>query len=135
MLSSRSRRWAAAQPEPGADDAARADADLTTCATVGLPPTARVLFAVVNSHGGLVRGLGVAGASRLATGMYQVVFDQDVTAAGFVGTLGLAGSAGIAPAGEIAVAGRTGIPNAVFVSTFTSDGTSADRPFHLAVLA
>ena len=38
-------------------------------------------------------------------------------------------------AGEISVAGRTGIPNCIFVETFASDGTAADRGFHLAVLA
>ncbi|MGW4497867.1 hypothetical protein ACWENR_04500 [Micromonospora sp. NPDC004336] len=135
MPSPRSRHPTAAQPEPGDGDAALADAEATTCATVGLPATARVLFAVVNAKGGLVRGLGVAAAGRLGTGMYQVVFDQDVTAAGYVATLGLPGSSGVAPPGEIAVAGRTGIPNAVFVSTFASDGRPADRPFHLAVLA
>ncbi|MGN9764346.1 hypothetical protein ACTMS2_04160 [Micromonospora sp. SD12] len=135
MSSFRPRRAPAAQPVPRDDDAARADAETTTCAGVGLPATARVLFAVVHASGGLARGLGVATASRLATGVYQVVFDQDVTAAGYVGTVGLPGSTGVAPCGKIVVAGRTGIPNAVFVSTFADDGRPADRPFHLAVLA
>ncbi|MEV5695334.1 hypothetical protein [Micromonospora globbae] len=135
MPSSRSRRLSAAQPAPEEGDAVRADDEVTTCAGVGLPATARVLFAVVNANGTLIRGLGVATADRLATGMYQVIFDQDVSAAGYVGTLGLPGSTGVAPAGVISVAGRTGIPNGVFVETFTSDGTAADRPFHLAVLA
>ncbi|MFC3504718.1 hypothetical protein ACFOOK_27640 [Micromonospora krabiensis] len=135
MPSSRTRRGAAAQPAPEEDDAVRADDEVTTCASVGLPASARVLFAVVNANGTLIRGLGVATANRLSTGMYQVIFDQDVSAAGYVGTVGLAGSAGVAPIGDISVAGRTGIPNGVFVETFASDGTAADRPFHLAVLA
>ncbi|MEV1330847.1 hypothetical protein AB0J20_14865 [Micromonospora costi] len=135
MPSSRSRRLPGTQPAPEEGDAVRADDEVTTDATVGLPASARVLFAVVTANGTLIRGLGVAAASRLATGMYQVTFDQDVSAAGYVGTLGLAGSAGVAPAGQIAVAGRTGIPNGVFVETFASDGTAADRPFHLTVLA
>lgn len=134
MSSARTRsRWAA-QPAPGEEATARADADHTTCAGIGMPSTARVLFAVVNADGGLVRGLGATTANRLSTGMYQVVFDQDVTGASCVGTVGLPGSTGLAPAGQIAVAGRTGIPNAVFVTTFDSAGSSADRPFHLAVL-
>ncbi|MCM0675580.1 hypothetical protein NCC78_12885 [Micromonospora phytophila] len=135
MPSSRTRRGSVVQPGRGEDDLARAEGEVTTCAGVGLPTTARVLYAVVDANGSLVRGLGAAVASRLATGMYQVVFDQDVTAAGYVGTIGLPGNVGVAPSGRIAVAGRTGIPNAVFVETFTSDGTLADRPFHLAVLA
>ncbi|PZG19428.1 hypothetical protein C1I95_11545 [Micromonospora craterilacus] len=127
-------RWAA-QPAPEDEATARADAEHTNCAGVGMPLTARVLFAVVNADGDLVRGLGAATANRLRTGMYQVVFDQDVTGASCVGTVGLTGSTGLAPAGQIAVAGRTGIPNAVFVTTFDSAGAHADRPFHLAVLA
>jgi hypothetical protein len=134
MPSTRSRRRSTAQPDPGPEATARADAEVTTCPSTGLPPTARVLFAVVNADGALVRGLGAAVADRLATGMYQVVFDQDVTAAGYVGTLGLPGNAGVAPCGEVTVAGRTGIPNAVFVCTYAVDGTPTDRPFHLAVL-
>ncbi|GIJ19860.1 hypothetical protein Vlu01_04840 [Micromonospora lutea] len=114
---------------------AHADAEHTTCAGAGMPLTARVLFAVVNADGLLVRGLGAAAASRLRTGMYQVIFDQDVTGASLVGTVGLVGSAGLAPAGQITVAGRTGIPNAVFVTTFDGAGSAADRPFHLAVLS
>ncbi|MER7889351.1 hypothetical protein ABTX15_05950 [Micromonospora sp. NPDC094482] len=135
MPSSRSRRGSMAQPTPEEGDVVRADDELPTCTPVGLPATARVLFAVVNANGALIRGLGVATANRLSAGMYQVIFDQDVSAAGYVGTLGLPGSAGVAPAGEISVAGRTGIPNGVFVETFASDGTAADRGFHLAVLA
>ncbi|TCB90965.1 hypothetical protein E0H26_26085 [Micromonospora zingiberis] len=129
----RGRSWVQPVPEEGVTD--RADAEQTSCAGAGMPLTARVLFAVVNAQGVLVRGLGAATANRLGTGMYQVVFDQDVTGASCVGTVGLAGSNGLAPAGQITVAGRTGIPNAIFVTTHDSAGVSADRPFHLAVHA
>ncbi|MDG4792907.1 hypothetical protein [Micromonospora sp. WMMD1082] len=135
MSSARARITGAAQPVPGDDAAARADAAHTTCAGAGMPMTARVSFAVVNADGLLVRGLGAATANRFSTGMYQVVFDQDVTGASLVGTVGLPGSSGLAPAGQIAVAGRTGIPNAVFVTTFDGAGEAADRAFHLAVLS
>ncbi|WP_233559030.1 hypothetical protein [Micromonospora radicis] len=120
---------------PEEEASARADAEQTTCAGPGMPLTARVLYAVVSANGALIRGLGAATANRLGTGMYQVVFDQDVTGAGCVGTIGLAGSNGLAPAGQLTVAGRTGIPNAVFVTTYDSAGLYADRPFHLAVLS
>ncbi|MEV0806672.1 hypothetical protein [Micromonospora sp. NPDC050200] len=129
------RRRPATQPAPGRDDAALADDQITSCRQVGLPASARMLYAVVNANGTLARGLGAASAARLATGMYQVVFDQDVTAAGYLGTIGLAGAAGVAPTGGITVAGRTGIQNGVFVQTFAGDGSAADHPFHLAVLA
>ncbi|MCZ7420656.1 MULTISPECIES: hypothetical protein [unclassified Micromonospora] len=135
MSSARARSRGVPQPVPGDEATAHAEAEHTTCAGAGMPLTARVLFAVVSADGLLVRGLGAAAANRLRTGMYQVVFDQDVTGASLVGTVGLPGSSGLAPAGQIAVAGRTGIPNAVFVTTFDGAGSAADRPFHLAVLS
>lgn len=112
-----------------------ADAEIAACGAVGLPASARMLFAVVKADGTLARGLGVTSTVRLATGMYQVLFDQDVTRAGYVGTIGLAGNGGVATAGTITVAGRTGIANGVFVETFAATGGHADRAFHLAVLA
>ncbi|MGB2567594.1 hypothetical protein ACPFP2_03955 [Micromonospora citrea] len=135
MSSTRSRRRQATQPVPCQDDVTRADAQLAVDRPVGLPWSARALYAVVNADGALVRGLGATSSARLATGMYQVIFDQDVSVAAYVGTLGLAGAAGVAPFGAITVAGRTGIPNAVFLKTFAGDGSAADRAFHLAVLA
>jgi hypothetical protein len=135
MSSTRSRRGPAAQPVPDVAHVAHADAQITTCGAVGLPASARMLFAVVEADGTLVRGLGVTSSERLATGMYQVIFDQDVTRAGYVGTIGLTGNGGVAAAGAITVAGRTGIANGVFVETFAVAGGHADCPFHLAVLA
>ncbi|MCW3844365.1 hypothetical protein ONA70_30175 [Micromonospora yasonensis] len=134
MSSTRSRKGAAGQPVACAEDVAHADSQIMSCSPAGLPASARVLFAVVNANGTLARGLGATSVTRLAAGMYQVVFDQDVTAAGYVGTVGPAGGDGLAPSGAIAVAPRTGIPNAVFVETYAADG-HVDRPFHLAVLA
>ncbi|NES15158.1 MULTISPECIES: hypothetical protein [Micromonospora] len=134
MSSTRSRRGAAGQPVPGAEEVARADSQITSCTPAGLPASARVLFAVVSADGTLVRGLGATSVTRLAAGMYQVVFDQDVTHAGYVGTVGPAAGGKLAPQGAVAVAPRTGIPNAVFVETY-GGGEHVDRPFHLAVLA
>jgi hypothetical protein len=135
-MTSKSRRGSAAQPDPGRDDVADAEAQVcVTCAAVGQPASARVLFAVVDARGALARGLGAASSTRLAAGMYQVVFDQDVSSAAYVGTVGLTGGTGVAQPGGIAVAGRTGIQNAVFVQTYAGNGTPADRAFHLAVLA
>ncbi|MEE3919897.1 hypothetical protein V2I01_21165 [Micromonospora sp. BRA006-A] len=73
-------------------------------------------------------------ATRLAAGMYQVAFDQDVAGAAYVGTVGPATANGLVPQGVITVAPRSGIANAVFVETHGASG-HADRPFHLAVLA
>ncbi|GHJ13633.1 MULTISPECIES: hypothetical protein [unclassified Micromonospora] len=134
MSSPRSRRGATGQPTPSAREAAYVDAQIDSCSSAGLPPTARVLFAVVDANGTLVRGLGATSATRLAAGMYQVAFDQDVAGAAYVGTVGPASGGGLAQQGVITVAPRVGIANAVFVETHAASG-HADRPFHLAVLA
>lgn len=133
MPSTRSRRGSGDQPAPRSAELARADAEIASCTSVGLPASARVLFAVVDANGTLVRGLGVTSVTRLAAGMYQVAFDQDITAAGYLGTVGIAAGSGLAPQGAITVAPRSGIPNAVFVETY-GGGAHLDRPFHLAVL-
>ncbi len=134
MPSRRARRDTTGQPIPSMREAARVDTEINSCPPVGLPPTARMLFAVVDAGGRLVRGLGATSAVRLAVGMYQVAFDQDVVAAAYVGTVGPATANGLVPQGVITVAPRSGIANAVFVETRGTSG-HADRPFHLAVLA
>ncbi|WP_089156808.1 hypothetical protein [Micromonospora sp. NBS 11-29] len=134
MPSPGTRRGAIGQPTPSVQEAARVDTEIDSCASVGLPRTARVLFAVVDANGTLVRGLGATSATRLAAGMYQVAFDQDVAGAAYVGTVGLVGGGGLAPQGVVTVSPRTGIANAVFVETHAPSG-HADRPFHLTVLA
>lgn len=119
----------AASPETLAEVAA-----LAVPATLyGMPPTAQILFAVVDANGSLIRGFGTISATRLGVGTYQVVFSHDLTRSAYLGTLGLPGSVGGSPSGEIAVVGRAGVPNGVFVQTFTSAGAPADRAFHLAV--
>ena len=101
-----------------------------------LPPTAQVFFEVVSATGGLVRGGPHAvSATRLGTGIYQVLFDHDITGSAYMGTIGLTGSIGSSPAGEIAVVGRFGAANGVFVPTFNSAGAPTDLAFHLAVLS
>ncbi|WP_329107853.1 hypothetical protein OG792_05240 [Micromonospora sp. NBC_01699] len=124
-----------AQPSATAE-AAGAHAEFVPSTTAGLPPTAQTLFAVVNGgNGAVVRGYGVLSAARLSVGMYQVIFNHDLTGSAYLGTIGLTGSDGQSPPGEIAVVGRTGVVNGVFVQTFSSTGVLADRSFHLAVLS
>ncbi|WBB72536.1 hypothetical protein O7602_22940 [Micromonospora sp. WMMD1128] len=134
MSSPRSRRGATGQPTPSVPEVARVDTEINSNGAAGLPATARVLFAVVDANGTLVRGLGATSATRLAAGMYQVAFDQDVARAAYVGTVGPATGGGLAQQGVLTVAPRAGIANAVFVETHAASG-HADRPFHLAVLA
>jgi hypothetical protein len=93
---------------------------------------AKPLWAVVTDTGTLTRQNGATGANRLGGGDYEVVFDRDVTKCAFAATLGQA-DATDPPAGEIGASLRAGNANAVRVVTRASDGTQADRPFHLTV--
>ncbi|MGI5213735.1 hypothetical protein [Plantactinospora sp. CA-290183] len=127
-------KYAATEQPPATGTEAEGVGILAVPATAaGMPPTAQGLFAVVNSNGALARGFGAVSSTRLAVGQYQVVFIQNITRSAFTATLGLTGSVGASPPGEIAVVGRAGVPNGVFVQTWNSAGTPADRAFHLHV--
>jgi hypothetical protein len=92
------------------------------------------LFAVVNSDGSLARA-GCPGtvSTLLSAGSYQVSFPRDITACGFVGTVGLSTFAGTSPPGIITVVGRAGNPDGVFIQTSDVTGTLTSLGFHLSV--
>jgi hypothetical protein len=92
-------------------------------------------WAVVNADGTLVRGKGFAGgdpASHAADGVYNVVFNRDVRACGYVATLGHPSTGG-PPSGQISVSSHPTNVAAVRVRTENDAGVAADRGFHLAV--
>lgn len=98
------------------------------------------LWAVVNSNNTLARGGGVAAIDPAGTGYTEVYFRRNVTDCAFTGTIGLASNSGIEAAGFITVVGTVndgpgGIPNenGVWVSTYDTGGSLADRGFHLTV--
>ncbi len=85
------------------------------------------LWAIVNASGTTSGGAGLTGSARLSAGLYEVVFDRDVTACSYQATMSL-------NQGEVVARPRPGVPNGVQVGTFNSAGTTAaDRAFHLAV--
>src|SRR5262249_34460983 len=93
----------------------------------------RALFAVVNSHGSLARA-GCPGTASvlLNAGQYQVSFPRDITAYGFVGTVGLSTFGGTSPQGMITVVGWAGSPDADFIQTSDATGTLTSLGFHLS---
>jgi hypothetical protein len=93
---------------------------------------ANVLRGTVTSAGVVQRESGVTGAGKLGTGDYEVTFGRDVSGCTYQATIGSA-TATPAPSGEVGAARREGNANAVRVTTFTSDGTPADRTFELTV--
>jgi hypothetical protein len=87
----------------------------------------------MNASGSLARGGGTTAAGRLAAGVYEVIFNANVTECAFVASLGDTGSAP-APSGYAAASRRTGNANGVRVETRNAAGSLTDRPFHLVVV-
>lgn len=95
----------------------------------------RIVRAVVRSDGSLVPGQssGAMSSSRLATGTYQVCFNTTITNGTYVATIGLPGSVDSSLPGEITVVGRYATSNCLYIQTFNSAGSLADRSFHVVV--
>jgi hypothetical protein len=92
------------------------------------------LTAVVNPTGSLARSQGTTSAGRVGLGLYEVIFNQDVTACTYVATVGNAVAGGATPFGQASVVPRNGNANGVGVATVSSAGAAADLPFHLIVV-
>jgi hypothetical protein len=88
--------------------------------------------AVISDTGATVRGRGVASSSQTGTGQYLVVFDRDVRQCIYSATLGDESASGPGT-GQIAVTSAATSVNGVRVVTRASDGTVANRSFHLLV--
>lgn len=89
------------------------------------------LAAEVNLDGTISSAPDGITASRLANGQYQVNFPRNVTDCIRVASLG--SGLGNAPIGFISTADRFGAPNAVFVLTANTAGTTTDLPFSIAL--
>ncbi|MGY1695487.1 MULTISPECIES: hypothetical protein [unclassified Geodermatophilus] len=118
--------------QPALSDEAQAQARQAIDESAEL--AAGMLYAVVNGDGTLARGSGVASATKLFDGQYEVIFRRDVARGAFLSTIGLSADSGASPPGEIIVNLRVGTTNGVFVMTFDSTGKAEDRSFHLAVV-
>jgi hypothetical protein len=91
------------------------------------------LWAVANASGSLARAAGTTSSGRLAAGVYEVIFGQNVTNCVFVATVGDAGE-GTGANGAATVTRRAGNANGVRVETRNLAGALADRAFHLLVV-
>ena len=92
-------------------------------------------YALLNSDGVLIRGKGLGAgdpASKIDTGIYQVIFNRDVTPCVYVASVGAIAAGGPAQ-GVATVASMPGNVNGVRVRTENNDDTIADKPFHLIV--
>ncbi len=89
------------------------------------------LTAVVSATGTIARSQGTTSASRLSTGSFEVVFNQDIANCTYVATPGSTTGSPL-PIGQIAVG--TNSPTSVLVRTRDSAGALSDLPFHLVVV-
>lgn len=121
------------EPNTGMPALAAPETNLVPATGAGMPPTAQVFYAVVNSTGTLARGFNATAATRVAAGNYIVTFSHNVSGCAFTATLGIAGNVGVSPPGEITVATANVNANAVFVTTHNSAGVNTDRGFHIHV--
>lgn len=91
----------------------------------------RPLWAVVTSDASLSRANGATGASNSGAGQYAVTFSSDISNCAYQATIGSGDSTSPA-SGEIG-ASLGGSNTTVAVDTRDSDGTLANKPFHLTV--
>jgi hypothetical protein len=98
----------------------------------------RIVRAVVRADGTLVPGqsFGATSATRVEhpVGTYQVCFAVPITNGTYVASIGFPGNSGASAPGEITVVGRAGTDNCLYIQTFNSAGTPADRGFHVVVV-
>jgi hypothetical protein len=93
-----------------------------------------LMWAVVDGDGeAIVRGNRAVSVNRSSAGVYQVRFASNVRNCVYDASIGLTGASGNPPPGEIGVVGEAVSVSGVWVQTFDSAGTSADRDFHLIV--
>jgi hypothetical protein len=93
-----------------------------------------LLWAVVDGDGeAIVRGNRAVSVNRSSAGIYQVRFTRNVRNCAYVASIGLRGASGNPPPGEISVVGENASVRGVWIQTWDSAGTSADRDFHLIV--
>jgi len=92
-------------------------------------------WAVVGSNGALDRGSDVVSSTSASTGLYHVVFNQNVENCSYLATATATGTG--APIGLVSVSGMGSSPDGVNVSTWNDvagTAVAAAVPFQLAVL-
>lgn len=96
------------------------------------PPPAgpKVMWAMVDASGQLVRGSGVVSSKKMSTGAYQVFFEQDVEECAHVAQITY-----FSAPGEIYTHPNAVDPDSVILFTYDTAQTrrDADKTFHLVV--
>ncbi|MBA2420339.1 MAG: hypothetical protein H0V57_04330 [Thermoleophilaceae bacterium] len=103
---------------------------------LGVVPQAEGIshFAVIRAgDGAATRSRGATSATRSAIGRYQVIFNRDVRGCAYSASLGNL-DATTPSTGQIATSQLPSNVNGVQVRTTDSQGTNANRNFHLVVI-
>jgi hypothetical protein len=101
-------------------------------------PGMALMFAVVNEDGSLDRGAGVTSTESHGNGLYDVVFDRDVSGCVYTVSVGSpttrssSGGIGLTP-GIATASSLSGVPEGVFVEIHDFDGNGVVTSFHLMV--
>jgi len=131
------RKSGASDTAPGWGTTAIANEAITTAKLADAVREAQPRWAVVTeTTGGLVRGSGVATATKHAdTGLYTVTFDRDVSACSIQATIAATGTTALTAGGEIGAWVSATDAKVVTVRTADSDGNPVNTlPFHVTVL-
>ena len=91
--------------------------------------SSKVMWATVNAAGTLVGDVGATSAGKLGTGNYEVIFGTNVSQCAYQATV-----SDSTVGAEIGAQPRTGNANGVFITSWSSAGAPADKPFHLLVV-
>jgi hypothetical protein len=98
----------------------------------GAPGASADVWAVVASNGTLNRGSHVTSVTKLGgTGVYEVIFDRNVTNCAYVGAISDIG--GGTAFGFFSASKRVTSVNGLFIETTNTAGALTDQPFHVAV--
>ncbi len=97
-------------------------------------PGATVYWAVVSANGDVKRhGSGSTTAAKLASGTYQVEFDEPVDQCAYEAAIGRYDTQSTEDPGFATVVARNENADAVFIQTYDVEGNGVDKNFHLAV--
>jgi hypothetical protein len=117
-------------PTPPAEAALQESAVASAAGTLGV--NTKTYSAIVGGAGVLKLGPAGSSAKQLATGQYEVDFPSDVSVCVYTATIGTSPASFLAP-GIVTVTPRSGVPDGIFVQTFSVTGTPANNPFNIHV--
>jgi len=92
------------------------------------------LVGVIKRGGAKARGAHLTASANLQTGVYEVIFDRDVSACAYTATVGVTTNGGsVDDPVAITAASRTGNVDGVAIAIRDVNGVARNEPFHLKV--